>query len=143
MVYPFSFELNSALPVETNCFFQFGIRRTVRLDGYVSLLQRMRAAVRTDGWKTCKTVHDSFKILGLTVTIPERQLRLYMGMWRDSLQRIPPIGFFLFEIRVTGPHTGPSGRPQVSLLRKVESYLKDTGMAGLASAWAMARRSPL
>ena len=27
-------------------------------------------------------------------------------------------------------------------LRQVESYLEDTGMAGLASAWAMARRSP-
>ena len=27
-------------------------------------------------------------------------------------------------------------------LRQVESYLKDTGMAGLASAWAMARRRP-
>ena len=25
---------------------------------------------------------------------------------------------------------------------QVESYLKDTGMAGLASAWAMARRRP-
>ena len=34
----------------------------------------------------------------------------------------------------------PSGRPQTSWLRQVESYLKDTGMAGLASAWAMARR---
>ena len=29
-----------------------------------------------------------------------------------------------------------------SWLRRVESYLKDAGMAGLASAWAMARRRP-
>ena len=36
----------------------------------------------------------------------------------------------------------PKGRPHSSWLRKVESYLKDTGMAGLASAWAMARRRP-
>ena len=34
------------------------------------------------------------------------------------------------------------GRPQASYLRQVESYLKDMGMAGLASAWAMARRRP-
>ena len=27
-------------------------------------------------------------------------------------------------------------------LRQVESYLSDTGMAGLASTWAMARRRP-
>ena len=36
----------------------------------------------------------------------------------------------------------PRGRPHASWLRQVESYLKDTGMAGLASAWAMARRRP-
>ena len=29
-----------------------------------------------------------------------------MGMWRDSLRRIPPIGFFLVEIRVTGSCRG-------------------------------------
>ena len=34
----------------------------------------------------------------------------------------------------------PRVRPQASWLRQVEAYLKDTGMAGLASAWAMARR---
>ena len=32
------------------------------------------------------------------------------------------------------------GRPYASWLRQVESYLKDTGMASLASVWAMARR---
>ena len=34
------------------------------------------------------------------------------------------------------------GRPHASWLRQVESYLKDAGMAGLASAWVMARRRP-
>ena len=34
----------------------------------------------------------------------------------------------------------PRGRPQASWLRQVEAYLKDTGMAGLTTAWAMARR---
>ena len=34
----------------------------------------------------------------------------------------------------------PRGRSQGSWLRQVESCLKDTGMMGLASAWAMARR---
>ena len=33
-------------------------------------------------------------------------------------------------------------RPQASWLRQVEAYLKDTGMRGLASVWAMARRRP-
>ena len=31
------------------------------------------------------------------------------------------------------------GRPHASGMRQVECYLKDTGMAGMASAWAMAR----
>ena len=80
-----------------------------------------------------------------------------MGMWRDSLRRILPIGFFLAEIRSAGPclgnvHTlhGIDLAPEIdvshqfreSWLRQVGSYLKDTGMAGLASAWAMARRRP-
>ena len=38
--------------------------------------------------------------------------------------------------------TMPNGRPHASWLRQVESYLTDTGMASLASAWAMARRRP-
>ena len=46
----------------------------------------------------------------------------------------------LVEIRGAGPCRG--GRPHASWLRQVKSYLKDTGMAGLASAWAMARRRP-
>ena len=36
----------------------------------------------------------------------------------------------------------PRGRPHASRLRKMESYLKDAGMAGLAFVWAMARRRP-
>ena len=63
----------------------------------------------------------------------ERQLHLY-GHVRDSLRGIPPIGFFLVEIRGAGPWRGASTR---SWLRQVESFLKDTGMVGLASAWAM------
>ena len=39
--------------------------------------------------------------------------------------------------------TMPTGRPQASWLRQVESYLKYTGMTGLASAWVMTRRSPI
>ena len=59
-----------------------------------------------------------------------------MGMWRDSLRRIPPIVFFLW-ISEWLDHA--EGHPHASWLRQVESYLKDTGMA---SAWAMARRRP-
>ena len=62
-----------------------------------------------------------------------------MGMWRDSLRRTPPIRFFLVEIQGLD-HA--EGRPHASWLRQVEAYLKDTGMAGLVSAWAMARRRP-
>ena len=36
----------------------------------------------------------------------------------------------------------PRGCPQASWLRQVESHLKDSGMAGPASALAMARRRP-
>ena len=37
----------------------------------------------------------------------------------------------------------PRSRPHASWLCQVESYLKDTGTAGLASVWAMARRRPI
>ena len=60
-----------------------------------------------------------------------------MGMWRDSLRRTPPIGLFLSRseglVHVEGAPTW---------LRQAESYLKDTGVAVLASAWAMARWRP-
>ena len=36
----------------------------------------------------------------------------------------------------------PTGCPHAPWLRQVESYLKDTGVAGLVSVWAMARRRP-
>ena len=36
----------------------------------------------------------------------------------------------------------PRGRPQASLFRQVETYMRDMGMAVLASAWTMARRRP-
>ena len=83
-----------------------------------------------------------------------------MAMWRDSLRRIPPIGFFLVEIRVASPCQGASkgfmvasggvlsegyehDGPGVCLGDgQTEAYLKDMGMRGLASVWAMARRRP-
>ena len=34
----------------------------------------------------------------------------------------------------------PRGRPRASRLRQMKSYLKDMGMTGLVSAWAMAGR---
>ena len=36
----------------------------------------------------------------------------------------------------------PRGHPHASWLRQVEAYLKDAGMAGLASAWVNVRRRP-
>ena len=53
----------------------------------------------------------------------------------NSLRRI-------LSCRVPSGWTMPRGRPQASWLRQVESYLRDTGMAGLASVWAMAKRKP-
>ena len=75
----------------------------------------------------------------VTCIVRERQLRLYGHVARLSaeypahriLSRRDPSGW-----------TMPRGRPQSSWLRQVESYLSDTGMTGLASAWAMARRGP-
>ena len=37
----------------------------------------------------------------------------------------------------------PRWRSHASSLRQVETYPKNTGMAGLASVWAMARRRPI
>ena len=54
-------------------------------------------------------------------------------------RRISPIGFFLVEIRGAGPCRGGA---HTSWLRQVESYLRDTGMAGPASAWTMAEEIP-
>ena len=57
-----------------------------------------------------------------------------------------PSGFFLVEIRGDGPCRQGAHRLHImvllSWLRQVQSYLKDAGMAGLAFAWAMARRRP-
>ena len=66
------------------------------------------------------------------------------AMWRDSLRRIPPIGFFLVESRDhAGPGwTMPRARPHASWLRQVDSCLKNAGVTGLASAWATVRRRP-
>ena len=36
----------------------------------------------------------------------------------------------------------PRGRPQASYLCQVESYLKYSGLAGLASAWRITRQRP-
>ena len=69
----------------------------------------------------------------------ERQLRLYGHMARlpaeDPAHRI-------FSCRNPSGWTMPRGRPHASFFRQVEAYLKDTGMTGLASAWAMVRRRP-
>ena len=83
-----------------------------------------------------------------------------MGMWRDSLRKIPPIGFSL--PRSEGlDHAGGVHRLHDYVRWSVseeyahdglgvclgdgqtEAYLKDMGMSGLASAWAMARRRPI
>ena len=66
-------------------------------------------------------------------------LHASMGIWRvseDPAHRI-------LSCQDPRDWTMPRGRPQALWLRQVESYLKDTGMAGLASAWAMVRRRPI
>ena len=73
----------------------------------------------------------------VTCIVRERQLRLYGHVVRlpaeDPAHRI-------LSCRDPRGWTMPRGRPQASWLRQVEAYLKDTGMAGLAYGWAMARR---
>ena len=49
----------------------------------------------------------------------------------------------ILSFRYPSGWTMPRWRPQASCLRQVEAYLKDMGMTGLASAWAMARRRPI
>ena len=98
----------------------------------------------------------------LHMTKEAEVLRLFtlyasIGMWRDYLRRIPPIGFFLVEIRGAGPcrggaHTlhgcvrwspgyGHDG-PGVCLGDgQTEAYLKDMGMTDLGRRPDGGRRS--
>ena len=75
----------------------------------------------------------------VTCIVRERRLRLYGHVARlpaeDPAHRI-------VSCRDPRGWTMPRGGPQASWLRQVESYLKNSGMAGLGSAWAMARRRP-
>ena len=75
----------------------------------------------------------------VTCIIRERQLRRYGHAVRllaeDPAHRI-------LSCREPSGWTMPKGCPQASWLSQVKSYLRDTGIAGLASAWAMARRRP-
>ena len=76
----------------------------------------------------------------VTCIVRERQLHLYGHVARlpveDPAHRILPC-------RYPSGWTMPRGRPHASWLHHVESHLKDTGMAGVASVWAMARRRPI
>ena len=73
----------------------------------------------------------------VTCIVRERQLRLYSHVARlPSEDPAHPILFW----RDPRGWSMPSGRPHASWLRKMESYVEDAAMAGLASAWAMARR---
>ena len=68
----------------------------------------------------------------------ERQLRIYGHVARlpaeDPAHRI---------LSCRDPRGWTMPRPHASYLRQVESHLRDTGMADLASAWVMARRRPI
>ena len=74
-----------------------------------------------------------------TCIVRERQLRLYGHVAR--LRAEDPAHRILF-CRDPWGWSMQRGRPHASWLRKMESYLKDAGMAGLASAWTMARQWP-
>ena len=76
----------------------------------------------------------------VTCIVRERQLRLY-----GHVARLPAEDPALRILSRRNPRgwTMPSGRQHAPWLRHVESYFcGDRGMAGLASAWAMARRRP-
>ena len=75
----------------------------------------------------------------VTCIARERQLRLHGHVARlaaeDPAHRI-------FSCRDPRDWIMPRGRPHGSGLSQVESHLKDMGMAGQSSAWAMARWRP-
>ena len=75
----------------------------------------------------------------VTCIVGECQRRLY-----GHVARLPAVGpaHWILPCRDPKNWSMPRWRPHASWLRKVESYLTDAGMAGLASAWAMARRRP-
>ena len=76
----------------------------------------------------------------VTCIVRERQLRHY-----GHVARLPAEDPALRILSRRNPRgwTMPSGRQHAPCLRHVESYFcGDRGMAGLASAWAMARRRP-
>ena len=87
------------------------------------------------------------ELLGATSFVYDRYLHLYPITFsvHGHVARLPaedPAHRILFYRDPRGWFM-PRGRPHASWLRKVESCLKDMGMAGLASAWAMARWSPI
>ena len=75
----------------------------------------------------------------VTCIVRERQIRLDGHVARLAAE--DPAHQILFYRDPRG-WSMPRVRSHASWLRKVESYLKDGGMACLASAWAMARRRP-
>ena len=82
---------------------------------------------------------DVLKYAGGYIQSHERQIRLYGHVARlpteDPTHRI-------LSCRDPSGWTTPRGRSHASCLRQMEIYLNDTGVAGLVSAWAMARRRP-
>ena len=106
-------------------------------------------------------LHPGANITGARIPAEVPSNYASMGMWRNALRRIPPIGFFLVEIRGAGPCRGVStgfmvasggglsggyghDGPGVCLGDgQTKAYLKDMGMTGLASALAMVRRRPI
>ena len=74
----------------------------------------------------------------VTYIVQKLQLRLYGHVARLSAE--DPAHPILVGIRVAEPRR--EGRPQASRLRQVEAYLRNMGMMGKASAWAMGRRRP-
>ena len=78
----------------------------------------------------------------VTSIILERKLRLYghvaCGGIRPTSRK--DLARRILFCRDSTCWSMPRRRPHASCLHQVESYLKDTGMADLASAWVMARR---
>ena len=71
--------------------------------------------------------------------VRERQLRLYGHM---ALHSAEDPSHRILLCRDPRGWSMPRGRLHASWLRRVETYLKDAGIAGLASAKVMARRRP-
>ena len=126
-----------------SCRSGFGISERVRMDGKIEPIHRLffrnqkffvtiqrffSGWIVLGGWAETSQLHRS----GAPVT----------PLWACGATPCGGSCPRILSCRDPRGGTMPRGRPQASWLRYVESCLRDTGLAGLTSAWTTARRRP-